>query len=426
MAAFVGTTLGAVAEFVNGGAWNANEYCDNGVLVVRVSDIHDETIDLSECKYLPRDVFQKYERHVLATGDLIICTVGSHPTQPGSVVGRAAIVPPSCHGALLNQNAVRIRPLSAHVDRTWLGYLGRSKKFHDYIVSCARGSANQVRMAIGLLKEMPVEVPPLSVQRRIGDALAAYDALIENNKRRIRILEDMATAAIFGEWFIAIRMPGLLSGGPQYLPEGWGRKPFLHCVELNPKVVVPREGEKPFVPMGSLSNDSMIMNDIEQRTGNSGSKFQNGDTLFARITPCLENGKTGFVQFLRSAQSVAFGSTEFIVLRSKTLTPEFVYLLARTEEVKGPAIKSMLGASGRHRVQERCFDTMTVVQPPMDALARFTDTVRPMFRLVHQLHLQNLKLRAMRDLLLPRLLSGQLSLDDMEGDTSVRPEARGA
>ena len=186
------------------------------------------------------------------------------------------------------------------------------------------------------------------------------------------------------------------------------------CVEVNPKVVVPQGGDKPFVSMGALSNDSMVISDIEHRTGNSGSKFQNGDTLFARITPCLENGKTGFVQFLHDSGLVAFGSTEFIVLRSKTLTPEFVYLLARTDAFRATAIKSMVGASGRQRVQERCFDGVQVVQPPAEILARFTEIVRPMFRLVHQLHLQNVNLRQTRDLLLPRMLSGQLSVAEVE------------
>jgi len=195
------------------------------------------------------------------------------------------------------------------------------------------------------------------------------------------------------------------------------------CVEVDPKVVVPRDGEKPFVSMGALSNDLMSIGEIEQRAGNSGSKFQNGDTLFARITPCLENGKTGFVQFLPDARSCAFGSTEFIVLRSKTLTPEFVYLLSRTDEFRGTAIKSMSGASGRQRVQERCFDSVSVVQPPAEILARFTEIVGPMFRLVHQLHLQNLNLRATRDLLLPRLLSGQLTLAKSEGDPATLGQA---
>jgi type I restriction enzyme S subunit len=153
----------------------------------------------------------------------------------------------------------------------------------------------------------------------------------------------------------------------------------------------------------------MLITDIETRAGNSGSKFQNGDTLFARITPCLENGKTGYVQFLPNATSVAFGSTEFIVLRSRTLTPEFVYLLARSEEFRGVAIKSMSGATGRQRVQEQCFNDFHIVQPPRELLETFTSIVAPSFQLIFRLQLQLENLRRTRDLLLPRLLSGQIS-----------------
>ncbi|MCX6914762.1 MAG: restriction endonuclease subunit S, partial [Verrucomicrobia bacterium] len=201
------TTLEAIAEFTNGGAWNQNEYSDEGVPVVRVTDIKNETVDLSDCKFLPKSSVRKYAKHLLRAGDLVICTVGSHPTQPGSVVGRAAVMPGTAHGALLNQNTVCIRSSSPEVDQGWLGYIGRSREFHDYIINRARGSANQVRMAIGLLKEMPIEVPPLLVQRRIAGILSAYDELMENSQRRIRILEAMARA-LYREWFVQFRFPG--------------------------------------------------------------------------------------------------------------------------------------------------------------------------------------------------------------------------
>ncbi len=198
------------------------------------------------------------------------------------------------------------------------------------------------------------------------------------------------------------------------IPKGWEVKRMPECMDISPRVSVPRDGEKPFVPMGCLSNDSMLISDIESRAGNSGAKFQNGDTLFARITPCLENGKTGFVQFLPDAQSVAFGSTEFIVLRSRTLTPEFVYLLARSDEFRGVAIKSMSGATGRQRVQEQCFDDFQIIQPPRALLDRFSAIVAPSFRLIYKLHLQIQNLRRTRDLLLPRLLSGQVEISRMD------------
>ncbi|HBA87417.1 MAG TPA: restriction endonuclease subunit S [Geobacter sp.] len=409
------TTLEAIAEFTNGGAWSQAEYSKEGVPVVRVTDIKNETVGLSDCKFLPKLALNKYARHLLRAGDLVICTVGSHPTQPGSVVGRAAVVPETAHGALLNQNAVCIRSSSPGVDQGWLGYLGRSQAFHDYIISCARGSANQVRMAIGLLKEMPVDLPSLAVQQRIAGILSAYDELIENNQRRIKILESM-TRGIYREWFINYRFPGhedqtRVVSPLGKIPQGWEVMRVTDAMNVNPRVAIPRDGEKPFVPMGCLSNDSMLITNIESRTGNSGAKFQNGDTLFARITPCLENGKTGFVQFLPDANAVAFGSTEFIVLRSRSLTPEFVYCLARSDEFREVAIKSMSGASGRQRVQEQCFNDFHIAQPPRALLDQFSAIVSPSFRLIYKLHKQIQNLRRTRDLLLPRLLSGQIDLE---------------
>ena len=159
-----------------------------------------------------------------------------------------------------------------------------------------------------------------------------------------------------------------------------------------------------------LSETSMVIKDKEHRTGNSGTKFKNGDTLFARITPSLENGKTGYVQFLDDENPIGFGSTEFIVLRSKTLTPEYVYCLARSNNFRENAIKSMTGATGRQRVQNSCFDTYLLAQPTEDVLNKFSDAVRPMFNLIHSLHKKNQNLKKQRDLLLPKLISGKSSI----------------
>jgi type I restriction enzyme S subunit len=275
--------------------------------------------------------------------------------------------------------------------------------------------AAQPKLSQSNLRQIEIPLPPLPVQRRIAGILSAYDELMENNQRRIRLLEAMARA-LYREWFVHFRAPGMAANrrinsplGP--IPHGWEVRRIPECVDISPRVAVPRDGEKPFVPMGCLSNDSMLITDIESRVGNSGAKFQNGDTLFARITPCLENGKTGFVQFLPDAHAVGFGSTEFIVLRSRTLTPEFVYCLARSDEFRGVAIKSMSGATGRQRVQEQCFDDFQITQPPRALLDQYSAIVAPSFRLIYKLHLQIQNLRRTRDLLLPRLLSGQVALN---------------
>ncbi len=198
------------------------------------------------------------------------------------------------------------------------------------------------------------------------------------------------------------------------IPEGWAPKAVSEIVSINPKTKISKEGLKPFVPMAGLSTDSMAIGEIVSKAGNSGAKFKNGDTLFARITPCLENGKTGFVNFLPTPNSVAFGSTEFIVLRSKTVCPEFVYLLARSDPFRDHAIKSMTGATGRQRVRNECFDNFLIAQPDAGILSLFKNAVEPMFLLIKNLGLRNSNLRTQRYLLLPKLISGEIDVSDLK------------
>jgi type I restriction enzyme, S subunit len=265
---------------------------------------------------------------------------------------------------------------------------------------------------------LPVYWPPLQTQRKIASILSAYDDLIENNTRRIAILEEMAQS-LYREWFVHFRFPGhekkrFVESELGLISEGWEVVKASYAVEIDPLTKVPKEGDKPFVSMGSLSTNSMLIENVELRTGNSGSKFRNGDTLFARITPCLENGKTGFVQFLLSKSAVAFGSTEFIVLRSKTLCPEYVYLMARSNEFRDNAIKSMTGATGRQRVQPACFDKFLIAKPESNTLATFEETVAPIFRSVYILSRKNANLRQTRDLLLPKLISGEVDVEGLD------------
>ena len=300
-------------------------------------------------------------------------------------------------------------------DPSYVYYFSQRHDLRSDAVKSMSGASGRQRAVISALSDFECEFPSLEIQRRIAHILSAYDELIENSQRRIKILESMA-GSLYREWFIHFRFPGhesvpLVPSVLGDIPQGWEVKRTTDCIEINPRVVVPRNGEKPFVPMGCLSNDSMQITNIESREGNSGAKFQNNDTLFARITPCLENGKTGLVQFLPDAQSVAFGSTELIVLRSRTLTPEYVYLLARSDDFRSVAIKSMSGATGRQRVQQECFEDLYLAQPPLELLDKFSAIVTPAFHLNYQLHLQIENLRRTRDLLLSPLLSGQIDVE---------------
>lgn len=312
-----------------------------------------------------------------------------------------------------------LRARSGVSDPAYVFYLAASEIIRGPAQKSMSGASGRQRADLAAIENLEVPAPDLPTQRRIVSTLSAYDDLIENNTRRIAILEEMIRR-IYEAWFVGFRFPGhenvkMVGSELGPIPEGWSVVPATHAVTINPKVRVPKEGLKPFVPMGSLSESSMLISNIEEREGNSGSKFQNGDTLFARITPCLQNGKTGYVQFLPSEEAVAFGSTEFIVLRSRTLCPEYVYALARSDKFRSHAINSMTGATGRQRVSEACFDAFSLAQPDPGTVQRFRGIVSPMFSMIRALALKNTNLRATRDLLLPKLISGEL-------DVSALPE----
>lgn len=309
-----------------------------------------------------------------------------------------------------------IRAREGISDPTYVYYFSQTPDLRLAAEKSMSGASGRQRADISSLCEFECEFPSLPIQHRIADILSAYDDLIENCQWRIKILEKMARN-LYQEWFVLFRFPGhekikIVSSPLGEIPEGWEVRSLSECIEINPRVIVPREGEKPFVSMGCLSNKQMIINNIGLKEGNNGSKFQNGDTLFARITPCLENGKTGFVQFLSDQQTVAFGSTEFIVLRSHTLTPEFVYLLARSNDFRAVAIKSMSGASGRQRVQEQCIKDMLLIQPPQILLNSFSIFSTSVFQQIYELNLKIQALRRTRDLLLPRLMSGEIDIKE--------------
>ncbi|MBZ0086615.1 MAG: restriction endonuclease subunit S [Thermomonas sp.] len=295
-------------------------------------------------------------------------------------------------------------------------FKGNNPRFIAYFLKNVLRGTNSNKAAVpGVnrndLHERRVLAPDISTQGRIVEHLESLDDLIENNRRRIKLLED-AARLLYREWFVHLRFPGhehvkMVDG----VPEGWARKVVPDLIAINPTERIERGREAWYVPMAALSETGMIVDrgDFERRTVHTAVKFRTNDVLLARITPCLENGKTGFVYFLDEGD-VACGSTEFIILRGISVSPYFVYCLARTYDFREHAIKSMIGSSGRQRVQAGCFDEYGVFLPPSSLLSEFDDSVAPMFKQIAVLDQQTEKLRQARDLLLPRLMSGELSV----------------
>lgn len=373
--------------------------------MIRTTNVRDGWIDLSNTKCVTEETYKRWTRRQLPKrGDIVLTR-----EAPLGEVGMIRTEEP----VFLGQRLVSYRADSEKLDSRFLLYSFQTHDLQAQIKALGSGATVE-HMRVPDAKKLTLLLPPIDVQRQIGSILSAYDDLIENNTRRIVILEEMARA-LYQEWFVHFRFPGhehvpLVDSSLGPIPEGWDVKPASEVLEVNPKLRSGGGGPKYFLPMSGLSEHSMLISSLEIKETRTGARFQNGDTLLARITPCLENGKTGYVDFLPSDSDVAHGSTEFIVLRGRSICSEFVYLLARSDEFRRHAITSMSGATGRQRVRNECFDTFYLAEPDPETVGRFKRIVEPMFHAISLLAKKNNNLRATRDLLLPKLISGEIDV----------------
>ena len=168
------------------------------------------------------------------------------------------------------------------------------------------------------------------------------------------------------------------------------------------------------IDMAQLSASGSFPNGWQIKQYNGGMRFANGDTLLARITPCLENGKTAYIDFL-DTDEIAFGSSEYVVLCSKGQYPsEFFYCLARYPSFVDYAVKNMNGSSGRQRVSAETVGKYLLPRLTDDELAEFRDVVPALFSAIRLNSLENIRLSELRDAFLPKLMSGEIDVSDID------------
>lgn len=375
---------------------------DFGIPFVTISDINVyNQFDFTDTMFVPREYYDRLDNKRKAQkGDVLYSVVGSF----GIPVYMKESVP------FVFQRHIAILRSNDTILPQFLYYTMLSRDFYMMADAAALGAAQRT-VSLTALRNIRISVPPMDVQKKIVDTLSAYDTLIENNQKQIKLLEE-AAQRLYKEWFVDLRFPGhentKITDG---VPEGWTRCALGDLIDFNPKVSLSKERKKQSVPMSALSTSSMTLDMAEVYTteSNAGSKFQNGDTLLARITPCLENGKTAFVAGIE-AQEGAVGSTEFIVMRSRRLNPYMVYLLARTDDFRNSAINSMTGSDGRQRAQVDKLQALPYLEPPREIIDTFEKNIAPLFLQIRRKNEMNWHLREARDLLLPKLMSGEIEL----------------
>jgi type I restriction enzyme S subunit len=325
-----------------------------------------------------------------------------------------------------------IRANLEKLDPRFFLYFYISPYYQKFLRSRTINGATVDRLAIKEFPNFPIPLPSLHEQQSIADILGALDDKIDCNRRMNETLEAMART-VFKDWFVDFGPArAKMEGRAPYLvqeiwdlfpdtlddegkPAGWDKKQVSDVIELNPSEKLKKGEPAPYLDMAALPTQGASSSAPIDREFTSGTKFRNGDTLLARITPCLENGKTTFVQCL-DGNSTGWGSTEFIVMRSIYPVPKpYSYILARDQDFRRHAIQSMTGTSGRQRATTDAIVAYPVTTPDVEgvwlALGALID---PMFQKIAANADESRTLAQTRDLLLPKLMSGEIRIKDVE------------
>lgn len=397
-----------------------------GPIFLGISNLVGGRLNLSETEHISEEDYVRWTRRVTPqVGDVVF----SYETR----LGEAALIPDGLR-CCLGRRMGLLRPHRETIDPRFLHYAYLGPEFQETLRARTIRGSTVDRIPLIEMPNFPIRIPNLNTQRAVAYVLGNLDDKIDLNYAMSMTLDNTARA-LFKSWFVNFdpvhakadgretRLPKFISSffpssfeETEYgeCPKSWVFKSLPEVVEINPSRTLGRGEASPYLDMANVPTQGHSPLKVVDRPFSSGMRFSNGDTLVARITPCLENGKTAFVDFLKKDQ-VGWGSTEYIVLRPKPPLPEeYGYCLARSPEFREFAIHRMTGSSGRQRVPVDSLDDFFVPSPTPDVATSFGKLVKPLFGRAKAAIDQNCVLTSVRNALLPKLISGEVQIRDAE------------
>lgn len=324
-------------------------------------------------------------------------------------VGNAAIVPEGLE-VCLGQRTLLIRPDRSKVEPSFLNYLLNGPQVQGIIHAKTNGVTVPHLNMKDVRELLLPDLPPRSVQRRIAEILSAYDELLENNQRRIRILEEIARA-IYREWFVEFRFPGhekvaRVASSLGDIPIDWEVKRLGGLVSYSRRATKPGPHlhERKYVPIDCLPSKSLALLEAKpiEEAQSSLQLFERGDVLFGAMRPYFH--KVAIAPFAGVTRT-----TCFVFRPARPAWNAFATMTVFEEATVAYANAHSQGATIPYAVWDGALADMPLLLPPDPLLHRFEKIVAPILaRISHSFFTLN-NLRQTRDLLLPRLLSGQLS-----------------
>ena len=387
-----------------------SEFQETGILFLNTANIVQNRLDLTEANFISLEKFNEIRKGRLQEFDIVITTRGS--------IGKVALFNLTPPTGIINAQMLILRADSKVIDPKFLFYQLCDNRFQTKLKNFASGAA-QPQIPMMDLKEIEIMVPPLPTQRKIAAVLSTYDDLIENNTRRIKILEDMAQT-LYQEWFVHFRFPGhenvpMVESPLGPIPQGWEVKQL---------------GEMCHVLMG-LSPKSEFYNEtgeglpFHQGVTNFGQRFPTdrvyctiqkriaevGDILFSVRAPVgrinVANKKIVIGRGLSAIRSKS-GDQAFILQQLKDRFEE-------EDTIGSGTIYNAITKTDLLGIQ--------LLKPVKSIVAKFEEAAQPISLELANLTMKNANLRQTRDILLPKLISGEIDVSELDIDTAPKSRA---
>jgi type I restriction enzyme S subunit len=388
---------------------------EDGPIYLGIRNITDGgRLDLSDVRHISERDFEKWTKRVTPRPGDIVFTYEA-------TLHRYALIPEGFRGCLGRRLAL-IRPDTAMVDPSFLHMYMLGPKWRAVVEDRIISGSTVDRIPIIDFPKFPIELPPLAIQRRVGAILSAFDELIEINQRRIELLEDLARS-LYREWFVRFRFPGhegikLSESELGPLPESWqlcdlgsaarwfsGGTPSTKNDEY-------WDGDIPWITSGSLT--STLLDSSERRLTPAGlaagSRLVERDSLLfvVRGMSLVREFRVGIAD-----RPLAFGQDCKALVAADGVDPMFLAftVLDRQSKIQGMV---ELAGHGTGKLSTDRVKSVKFALPPPSLQSAFASMVRPVRELMSTLTLETRRFMSSRDMLLPRLVTGQIDVSDVD------------
>ena len=394
--------LGDITTKIGSGATptgGKNSYGNHGISLIRSLNVYDFKFEEKNLAFINDIQAKKLQNVEICENDILLNITGAS-------VGRCCIVPKEILPARVNQHVSIIRIKKESADAHFVFYYINSFQNKNRFLGLAQGGATREALTKTTIENYEIDFPSLPIQQKIASVLSAYDDLIEVNNKRIKILEEMAQR-IYNEWFVEFKFPGHEKVKiKNCVPEGWEEREVKDFVEFE-RGIEPgsknyldkkNKGSIPFLRVGDLgSRSSNIFIEEELAKG----KILNKDDIAVSMDGTVGIVKNG----LYGAYSTGIRK---LVIKEDVLSKAFLYNLMKSEDIQNTIKAHAQGATILHA--SRSIDYMRFVFPPADLMGEFNEIVEPTLNLRINLKESVDNLRETRDLILPKLMSGEIDL----------------